>query len=285
MSRTNIFELLEQNNTIKRDSIRLRRLLTEFDFVSLGMRDYTLLSFFDDICFDAWNGRKRCIDLEDFFDSLGIDDIDDYETDNLDEFISFCEIILNFWHLSDDVIRGTAYQFEVKTAYEELKRMTDECLSELNYVGYYQREKDRCIVVEKSPQVTAAAEASEPELAWEIVRYNHRDLAGDVAKKKAILKVLGDELEGRKAEITSINAPLYNNITGALNNLNIRHNNVNPDNKSTYKKAVAEMPEKELEQHYDDLYQLILLAILEMDNVDRQRAMRELVQRINDRER
>jgi len=69
----------------------------------------------------------------------------------------------------------------------------------------------------------------------------------------------------RKKEITGSKKSLYESISSGLNNLNIRQNNVNPINKGTYKKAVTEMKEKELEKHYDDLYQLILLALLEIE--------------------
>ena len=157
----------------------------------------------------------------------------------------------------------------------------DECLSEYNKKAYYFPEEERCIIAEDSPQVTAATEATEPEIALDIVHYNHRQLIGEVAKKKAILKTLGDYLEGRKREITDINSALYNTITGALNNLNIRHNNIAPENKSYYHEAVADMPQEELEQHYDNLYQLILLAILEIDNVVRKREMNALIQRVS----
>ena len=70
-----------------------------------------------------------------------------------------------------------------------------------------------------------------------------------------------DSLEGRKKEIMQYNAALYKTITSGLNNLNIRHNNISPQNVSTYHKTVAEMAEEELEEHYDDLSNGILKGI------------------------
>lgn len=55
-----------------------------------------------------------------------------------------------------------------------------------------------------------------------------------------------------------------------LNNLNIRHNNVQKDSPS-YKKITAMMDNAVLEDWYDELYQLLLLAFLEMENVERMR--------------
>lgn len=284
MSRTNIFELLSANNSFERDAERITTLATEVPFAKKGEEGvlvYSLFDFVDKYCFRRWANRGRCINVYDFLDTIGVGNALDCEPDSYDSFFVFVEAIYNFWYLAMNHLKSGHSSFHASNEARELKRIMDDVLSENNLSAHYYTEQEKCIIIEKSPQVTAAAEASAPELAWEIIRYNHRELAGDVAKKKAILKALGDELEGRKAEISSINSTLYNTITGALNNLNIRHNNVNPDNKSTFKQVVADMPAEELEQHYDDLYQLILLAIMEMDNVDRQRDMKQLIQSVN----
>ena len=49
----------------------------------------------------------------------------------------------------------------------------------------------------------------------------------------------------------------------------MRHNNCDPSLTKNYKKAVDEMADETLEIWYDELYQMILLAILEMDNKER----------------
>ena len=282
MSRTNIFELLKQSNNMEKDADRLKTLLCEYHYAATAEHEnYTLFRFIDAFCFDDWTAKGRCLDLQDFFETLGIDELDYYFPRELDDLLVFIEILYNFWYLAENYISSHKAEFELYDTSDVLKTLMDECLSEYNQRAYYFPEEEKCIIAEDSPQVTAAAEATEPEIALDIVRYNHRQLTGEVAKKKAILKTLGDYLEGRKREITDINSALYNTITGALNNLNIRHNNIARENKSYYHEAVADMPQEELEQHYDDLYQLILLAILEIDNVVRKREMNALIQRVS----
>ncbi len=279
MSRTNIFELLKKNNNIERDAKRILTLFTDFIFAEIGPRRYTLKELVDLYCFSNWKWKGRCLDLEDFMDTVGLDDPDGYSPQDLDDFINMIEVIYNFWYLAGSFLVENEYKGPFSVAVQ-LKDLMDDCLSEYNYKAFYFSDKEQCIITEDSPQVTAAAEASEPSVALEIVRYNHRQMRGDIEKKKAVIKMLFDHLEGRKREITAINTSLYDCISGGLNNLNIRHNNINPANKATYKKAVAEMPAEELEKHYDDLYQLILLAILEMDNVQRKSDMKELIKRV-----
>ncbi len=67
---------------------------------------------------------------------------------------------------------------------------------------------------------------------------------------------------------------LYN-IFFMLNNLNVRHNNVNEKDKK-YKAYTAHMNDEELEKWYDELYQMILLAILELEQIYRNRLVDEL---------
>ena len=282
MSRVNIFEQLANQHDYEKDAERIVMLFDEEHCIGTPSRPLTLKDFVDYYCFEDWPNRGKCLNADDFLETLGFDeDLSGYTPDSVEDFLTLIEIIYNFYfmagrHIGNNVLS----QISFLKPYSLLKKMMDDCLSEYNQKAFYFEEEEKCIIAEDSPQVTAAAEVSTPDIALEIVRYHHRQLAGDIAKKKAILKALGDELEGRKKEISSINATLYNNITAALNNLNIRHNNINPNNKSNYHKAVAEMSSEELEKHYDDLYQLILLAILEMDNVRRQHEMKELIQAV-----
>ena len=53
-----------------------------------------------------------------------------------------------------------------------------------------------------------------------------------------------------------------------LNNLNLRHNNKIEGDRN-YKQAVAEMDALTLENWYDELYQMMLLAYLQLDQVTR----------------
>ena len=288
MSRLNIFELIAKNNNMASDVSRLDKLFDGYYLTrscSSGTK-YSLKEFVDDYCFNDWLNCGRCLDVKDYLATLQYTNLKQYAAlGDLDAFLTLIEVIYNFWFLAESNKERFSDDIEFYSSTEyQLKYVMDDCLSEYNQKAFYFEEEERCIIAEDSPQVTAAAEASSPDIALEIVRYNHRQLSGDIAKKKTILKALGDHLEGRRREISGINDSLYKTITGALNNLNIRHNNISPENKSYYHEAVAEMPDEELEQHYDNLYQLILLAILEMDNKERQREMKELVQAVTAKE-
>ena len=65
-----------------------------------------------------------------------------------------------------------------------------------------------------------------------------------------------------------------------LNNMNIRHNNRSKKDKAKYKEYVSKMTKKQLEKWYDELYQMILLAFLILDNVDRSTKVKDLKDKI-----
>lgn len=60
-----------------------------------------------------------------------------------------------------------------------------------------------------------------------------------------------------------------------------RHNNSNKNDLTKYKEYVAKMSEEELEEWYDELYQMILLAFLMIDNVERMEKIKKLKYNIN----
>ena len=105
-------------------------------------------------------------------------------------------------------------------------------------------------------------------------------MQGNIEGKKSILLLLGDKLEGQRAKLKQINKTLEDSIFTLLNNLNLRHNNIDTDSKE-YNSFVATMPKKEIESWYDEVYQLCLLAFLEIDNVERARKVKELKQKLD----
>ena len=132
------------------------------------------------------------------------------------------------------------------------------------------------MVIEDKPEVTAVAEIIDDPLALPVIKYNHHLMKGDISAKKDILLKLGSYLEGKRDEVKAANSRLESIIFIMLNSLNIRHNNCDPSNKGKYKQVVADMTSETLEEWYDELYQMILLVILEMDNKERIKKFEEL---------
>ncbi len=231
--------------------------------------------------FPQWKNRGRCLSFSDFLDTIGFDSIEKHAPHDEKMFLVYIELAYNAWHMVNAFVSYNIDNFKWGKDGLELHKIMDEILSEMNQKAYYDPEIERCLIGEDSPQVTAAAEATEPETASQILQYNHRQLAGDIAKKKVILQNLAKELEGREKELKQINNQLFTDLNSAFNNLDIRHNNTAPRDSFDYKEKLAKMPPNELEEWYDDLYQLILLAILEMDNVERRKNIRILIQDLN----
>lgn len=78
-------------------------------------------------------------------------------------------------------------------------------------------------------------------------------------------------LEPRRPELTQIDSGFASDLFYAFNNFNIRHNNVDPSGKN-YKKPVADLTNDQLEQWYDEVYQMSLLAFLRLEHIDRKKS-------------
>ena len=60
-----------------------------------------------------------------------------------------------------------------------------------------------------------------------------------------------------------------------------KNSHFNKNDLTKYKEYVAKMSEEELEEWYDELYQMILLAFLMIDNVERMEKIKKLKHNIN----
>lgn len=249
MKRTNVFEMLadKSKNTIEINFQRIYRLYDEYCFCTQNMLEFTLSEFVEEYAFDSWKNKGRCIDLEDFMQTINFDSIICGAKFDLNDFLTFIEVIYNFYYMSKKCIDHSGGWFTFNTEVYKLKELMDSCLSDYNYSAFYNKEREQVIVLEDNPEAVAVAENLEPEIAFDVVRYNHHALKGDIKAKKHILTVLGSELEPKRKSLKAINSELEDMIFFILNNANIRHNNISLNDKN-YRKFIANISNVELEE-------------------------------------
>lgn len=283
--RKSIFDIVSEKLDMNSDTDRLISMAeTEKTIELMCFGGQTIFHFVDLYCFKEWRHRSRYIDLEDFLEALDYTSLKVQAKSDIEAHLMLIELLYNIWHLAENKF----YEGELKEMlrwqgnFYHLKDVMDEILEEYNHTVYTNEDKDYFIVVENKPEVTAAAEITPtPELSFDVIRYNHRSLKGDIEAKKTILVRLGAELEARRKELQNINKQLSDDIFFMLNNVNIRHNNCAPEDRAKYKEYVSAMNSDQMEAWYDELYQMMLLAFLLLDNQERAQKVSELKDNIN----
>ena len=150
----------------------------------------------------------------------------------------------------------------------------DDYLNQVNKVidliGYmFSKTDDNIyILVPRDQAMMAVAEIIDATLSYKVIEYNHFSMRGNIDKKKAVIRALADKLEPSRKKLHLISPKLEDCLFFALNNFNIRHNNIEHGAKE-YRELIAEMEKPTLEEWYDEIYQLCLLAFLELDNEER----------------
>lgn len=279
MSRKNIFEMVAEIFDVSIELDRIYRLFEKRGTVNMYPRVYTLRGFIKERGFSTWRNRGRCVDLNDFLSLLDYDALWSNAQTDVQALFTLIEIIYNFWHIADrkaDASHGTG---DSVRDFRLLKKIMDDCLAHYNYKGEYLWDLEQLIVIEDKPEVTAVAEIVDNDLGYKVLRYNHYMLKGDLEAKKGILLAMGADLEPKREQIKAIDKNLEDGIFYILNNLNLRHNNKAVGDKN-YRQAVADMDDTTMEGWYDELYQMMLLAYLQIDQVARAAKVKTLKQAV-----
>lgn len=281
MSRKNIFDMIDGTFDTERELRRIKRLF-EKEYPVYNIQDqkhYSIRSYVGLYGFYQWRNRGRCVDAEDFLATLGYEKLWSSAPFDVQDFFTLIEIIYNFcW-----IVKRSYGDIKVfidqddKKSFALLEKILIDCLAHYNFNGRYFYEREQLIVIEDKPEATAVAEIVDNDLGYKVLRYNHYMLKGDLQAKKDILLALGADLEPKRAQIKTIDKDLEDGIFYILNNLNLRHNNKTEGDKH-YKQAVAEMDSATLENWYDELYQMILLAYLQLDQTERNNRVKTLKQ-------
>ena len=232
---------------------------------SSSIRDYCVINF------EAIPFRGTCISLDDFDETHKYQFEEKPESMDVDGLISFCEYTLNLVvHIPPTGIPPLSGQGIIYSAKKYMEQMNKV----LDLVGYKKVNDDPYILlVPDSPTVNAVAELTDARVSHHVFEYHHRSMKGDLEGKLSILKLLADEIEPKRKDLKSIASSVENGLFQLLDKF-VRHNNrENP--------VIASMSEQELEAVYDDIYQMWLLAMLELDIEGRKKRARELLGRIN----
>lgn len=278
--RKNIFEIVSENIDMESEAERIITLSDTKKTLETSVRAYTMFDFVDKFCFSTWPYRGHCLDVDDYLTMLDYDSLSENAKYDVESLLTLIELSYNFWRISNEKVQASASRVNCLEDYNHLKIIMDDLLNQYNHIAYIDEENNRVLVIEDKPEVTSVAEIIQEKLAPEVIRYNHHSLRGDLDSKKAILIALGAELEPRRKELQDLNKQLTSDIFFMLNNMNIRHNNRSKREPAKYKDYVAKMKYDRLEKWYDELYQMILLAFLLLDNVSRQKSVAELKSKI-----
>lgn len=212
--------------------------------------------------------KGTCLTLSDFDEYYGFNFFSRADNVEINHLVSCCEYLFNIAKYNSVNIydnnwyKGGDFLIQIRKVIE--------------LIGYMETSQDNLtIFVPKSQPAIVVSEMLPANLSYKVIEYNHHSMKGDLARKQATLKLLADRLESKRTELKGLNKSLEDDIFYLVNNLNIRHNNIEVSSPK-YKKAVAEMPEEELEEWYDKIYDMCLYAFMTLDQADRNAKVKEL---------
>lgn len=275
VTRNHIFDILEQEFVLADEVERLEDLLSEEIVFQDAIWGFTLEKFIDQFCLAEWKNRNTLTSFFDFRDMLEITEDDMRTLDDKKMFI-YLEFIVNMLYLLERKIKSRS-DFETTEIYFYITGNIKVILEKLNMYIHIIEEKEQVWILEKDPAVTSVAEIVDQKLALDIIEYNHYSLKGDIDKKRKILKSIADKFEAIRPELKEDFNDLQSDAGFLLNSLNIRHNNLEGSNAISYLQTISLT---ELEDWYDETYQVLLLALLEHDNIERRKRVKVLKQKM-----
>ncbi len=254
--RRSIFDLMNNKEIdIEREFKRINKLF-EKDIFDTTYPQRTIYTVIDEEYFNEWKNRGRNISINDLFTSLQIRDKSGLKENSINKLLLYIEVIVNLFSISIEkmkieMVDYYSYDWEI---YRLLKENINSLLEDLNY-KISKLSTGEFVIVEKDMLSSSIAETNE-KVSDKVIEYRRFILKGKIDEKREILNLLANEIEGMK---TIFKGTTYSNLMDdvqfMLNNLNIRHNNIEGKNKKQY---VIDLPNEELEKLYDKTFDMIL---------------------------
>lgn len=212
--------------------------------------------------FGCFYFRRTCLNLEEFDKVNEFNFEENPQNFNVDYLVSFSEYIFNFIIHFDYLLFPDSIDKDF---------FVQHILKVIDAIGYMQASEDGFIIFVPKDNIAMSVSESElvPEkISYKIISYNHHSTKGDLEAKKQTLIILADLLEPKRKELETLDRQFASDLFYAFNNFNIRHNNIDETGKY-YKQTVADLSIDELENWYDNTYQMCLLAFMKLEHIER----------------
>ena len=269
--RSNMYDVIKGRNfDVAREYARIWDLFNSAH--NIGPRTTPLINLIDgNIQFFPDSFKNRALSLDDFNDTYGFKFDSPNASVTAGELISYCEYVVT---LCDHLWKYASISLDEDSEYlkDDLYKTVEGCMDELGLIAI--KKDEITIFVDKDPAVIAVAELVDESLAYDVKVFIHKQTKGDLQKKKTILKFLADDIEPQRSKLNSINKKFAGNLFQMLQKF-VRHNN--RDNP-----YISALSPKEIEECYDDIYQMWLLAKLEIDNIERKKRVEVVLKKINE---
>ena len=266
MKRKNIFEILDDKYDIKVEINKIDSLFSNaLLYVNNGFQQQqgNIEAVVGELLFYAWKQRRTCLTCQEMRNKLNID-LEKYDTVSI---LVRLEYYLNIINLANTKL--TFPNFQKSQQFFMLEENIKILLDHLNYKCLNIPKEDKIMLVPKNPAATSVAEISSKDTALAILMYNHSSLKGDLSQKRNLLLKIYLEYEKLLKKGIAGFSEYFDKTRGLVNKLNIKHNN---------KKEIENLDNKQLEEWYDELYQLLLFCVLIKDNKDRKDKAKEFLE-------
>lgn len=262
------------------DALIQIEMLFQSHILSFGYKEYSLETFADKKYFSDWKGRERCADTDEMRAGLNIDGILREENPSDTEVLTYLQYTLNIAELcrrSFNAEETPGYEFDIRN-YTELLSRIRELLKRLNYDAKYVQEKDYIYLVPHDPALDAVEADEQNPVTALITEYRSSAVSGQLDKKKDILKQLGDTVAEYDDNTKGAGGRLYRRIEFLLESFNIEKGEETEEHPEV-SAAIAKMNPQEVENWYDETYQLLLLRVLEHSNQARMQRVEDFAEK------
>jgi hypothetical protein len=223
MERRNFAQVLKEAKIdIDLEYDRLFRLFNAKDSDGYSLREICEKNFI------SFPFRGTCLSLNDFDIVHGFEFTlppDDFDINYL---INFCEYIYNLVMFNPE-----QYHFS-NSKFPNPKLQIIYLIEKIGYM-IINNNDGIALFVPKSQPAFVVSEMLPSDISYKVIEYNHHSMKGNLARKQSTLKLLADQLESKRKDLNNLNNSFSSDLFYLLNNMNIRHNNIDPDSTS-YKK-------------------------------------------------
>ena len=278
MNRKNIFDILSEKYDIDEELVKISTLFFNKLFylsnqLFCNQKELTIEELAEEQIyagypplFVRWKQRGSCLNCAEMRKKLDVP-----KNESLEDTVITLEYFINIISLIQRNIGfGSKYGIFQDKKFTLLIENIEILLEKMHYEKHFFKDEEKVILVPKNPTATAVAEISSENTAMAILMYHHASLKGNLVRKKELLRQIAQEYEPLLKKGIDGFSDYFSKARDFLNNLDIRHNNSD-------KPIVKNLSPEELENWYDELYQLLLFCVLIRDNKDRKDKMAEFL--------